>query len=55
MSQRLQWQDRPPGTLQDPSSFFSGKYNQQHNYGKTWQDQPFANPTWISNQYPTTP
>jgi hypothetical protein len=41
--------------LQDPSSFFSGQYNQQHNSGNTWQGQPFANPTWKSQQYPTAP
>jgi hypothetical protein len=29
MAQCRQWQARPPNTLQDPSSFFSGQYNQQ--------------------------
>jgi hypothetical protein len=28
MAQRRQWKNRPPNTLQDPSSFFSGQYNQ---------------------------
>jgi hypothetical protein len=55
MAQCRQWQARPPGMLQDPSSFFSGQYNQQHNSGNTWQGQPFANPTWKSQQYPTAP
>jgi hypothetical protein len=55
MAQCRQWQAHPPGTLQDPSSFFSGQYNQQQNSGNTWQGQPFANPTWQSQQYPTAP
>jgi hypothetical protein len=28
MAQHRQWQNWPPNTLQDPSSFFSGQYNQ---------------------------
>jgi hypothetical protein len=52
IAQRRQWQARPQGTLQDPSSFFSGQYNQQQNSGNTWQGQPFSNPTWQSQQYP---
>jgi hypothetical protein len=55
MAQCHQWQARPPGTLQDPSSLFSRQYGQQHNSGNTWQGQPFANPTWQSNKYPTAP
>jgi hypothetical protein len=55
MAQRRQWQAHPPGMLQDPSSFFPGQYNQQHNPGNTWQGQPFVNPTWKSQQYPTAP
>jgi hypothetical protein len=55
MAQCHQWQAHPPSMLQDPSSFFSRQYNQQHNSGKTWQGQPFANPTWKSQQYPTAP
>jgi hypothetical protein len=39
MAQRRQWQNRPPNTLQDPSSFFSGQYNQQQAPGSTWQGQ----------------
>jgi hypothetical protein len=46
MAQSRQWQARPQGTLQDPSSLFSRKYNQHKNSGNTWQGQPFANPTW---------
>jgi hypothetical protein len=45
----------PLGMLQDPSSLFSRQYNQQKNYGNTWQGQPFTNPTWQSQQYPTAP
>jgi hypothetical protein len=51
MAQHRQWQVRPPGTLYDPSSFFSRKYNQQQNSGNAWQGQPFAIPTWKSQQY----
>jgi hypothetical protein len=37
MAQHCQWHNRPPNTLQDPSSFFSGQYNQQQYPGSTWQ------------------
>jgi hypothetical protein len=55
MAKHCQWQAHPPGTLQYPSSFFSGQYNEKKNYGNTWQGQPFANPTWKSQQYPNAP
>jgi hypothetical protein len=50
MAQHRQWQARPPGTLQDPSSLFSGQYNQQQNSGNTWQGQPFTNQNWQPQQ-----
>jgi hypothetical protein len=37
MAKHRHWQSRPQNTLQDPSSFFSGQYNQQQNSGSTWQ------------------
>jgi hypothetical protein len=55
MAQHRQWQAHPSCMLQDPYSLFSGQYNHQYNSGNTWQGQPFANPTWKSQQYPTPP
>jgi hypothetical protein len=55
MAQCRQWKARPPGTVQDTSSIFPRQYNQQHNPGNAWQGQPFFNPTWQSQQYPTAP
>jgi hypothetical protein len=52
MAQHRQWQNRPPNTLQDPSSFFSGQYNQQQAPGSTWQGQSFTNQNWQPQQYP---
>jgi hypothetical protein len=46
MAQHRQWQNRPPNTLHDPSSFFSGQYNQQQAPGSTWQGQSFTNQNW---------
>jgi hypothetical protein len=43
MAQCRQWQNRPPNTLQDPSSLFPGQYNQQQNSGNAWQGQQFTN------------
>jgi hypothetical protein len=37
MAQRRQWKTWPPNTLQYPSNFFSGQYNQQQNFGNAWQ------------------
>jgi hypothetical protein len=52
MAQHRQWQNRPPNTLQDPSSFFSGQYNQQQAPGNAWQGQSFTNQNWQPQQYP---
>jgi hypothetical protein len=54
MAQHRQWQTRPPNTLQNPSSLFSGKYNQHQNSGNTWQGQPFTNKNWQPQKYPPT-
>jgi hypothetical protein len=51
MAYHCQWKAHPKGTLQDPSSFFSRKYNQQQNSRNTWQGQSFANPTRHPQQY----
>jgi hypothetical protein len=52
MAQCRQWKSRSQNTFHDPSSLFPGQYNQQKNFGSTWQGQPFTNHNWQPQQYP---
>jgi hypothetical protein len=54
MALHCQWKTWPPNTLHDPSSLFSGQYNQQQNSGNAWQSHSFTNHNWQPHQYPPT-